>query len=262
MIADFVVMALLGAGVVGVIAGPLGCVMVWRRMSFFGEALAHSALLGVALAYLLKLNLTVGIAVFSFLIATLLAMLQNQRVIANDTLLGLMAHSGLALGLIVIVAIEGLRFDLTGFLFGDVLAIGRFDLMMMAGYAVFALGILWRIWPSLVSVVINEDLAIVDGVAAARIKWIYIYLLAGAVAVGMRVVGLLLIVSLLIIPAAAARRHTRTPEQMAVLSSVLAVLAVLLGMAASLTWDIPAGPAMVLAATGFFLVGLLAPQKI
>ena len=261
MLDDFVVRALLGAAGVAAIAGPLGCFVVWRRMAYFGEALAHSALLGVALGFLLGVSPGAGILAFCLLFAVLLTLLERQRVLATDTLLGLLAHSALAVGLVVLALAEGLRVDLNSYLFGDVLAVSRGDLALIGAVALTVAGILlWR-WRELVSITVSEDIAAVEGVPVAGTRMCLTLMIAAFIGIGMKVVGMLLIVSLLIVPAAAARRLARTPAQMALIASLAGVLAVIAGLGGSLAADVPTGPAIVVAATLLFIASLLLPRR-
>jgi len=256
---DFVLRALFGGVGVAIAAGPLGCFVVWRRMAYFGAALSHSALLGVALGLFAGIDPMLGIGAFCVCLALLLVGLERQRLLASDTLLGILAHGTLALGLILLSLMEHLRVDLMGYLFGDVLAIGERDLVLIYAVTAVIAGILVLIWRPLLSATVHEDLASVEGVPVARVRLAFTVMIAAVIAVGMKVVGILLIVSLLIIPAAAARRLSATPEHMAVAAVAVGVLSVLFGLAASLQWDLPAGPSMVLAASLIFAVLAVAP---
>lgn len=249
---DFLVRAMLGGVGVALAAGPLGCFLVWRRMAFFGAALAHSALLGVALGFLLGVNLTFGVALFCVLVAGLLFLLERQRILASDTLLGILAHSALAAGLVTVAFIENLRIDLMAYLFGDVLAIGIADLYLIYALLGVTAVLLLVLWQPLLLAAVNEDIATVDGNPVARVRLIFVLLIASIVAIGMKVVGMLLIISLLIIPAAAARRLSNTPEQMAAIAALIGALSVVLGLLGSLKWDIPSGPSIVVVAALVF----------
>lgn len=257
---DFFVRAMLGGVGVALAAGPLGCFLVWRRMAFFGAALAHSALLGVALGFLLGVNLTLGIVLFCVLVAALLLLLERQRILASDTLLGILAHSALAAGLVTVAFIENLRIDLMAYLFGDVLAIGIGDLYLIYALVIVTAAVLLVLWRPLLLAAVNEDIAAVDGNPVARVRLIFILLIASIVAVGMKVVGMLLIISLLIIPAAAARRISKTPEQMAVTAAILGALSVVFGLLSSLRWDMPSGPSIVVAAALIFALIIAWPR--
>ena len=251
---DFIVRAMLGGIGVALLAGPLGCFLVWRRMAFFGAALSHSALLGVALGFILGINLSLGILILCLIVALLLILLERQRMLASDTLLAILAHGALALGIISVASIEHLRIDLMGYLFGDVLAVGKQDLMLIYALVVAtAVALVWT-WRPLLSATVSEDIAAVEGVPVTPVQLVFALLIAAVIAVGMKIVGLLLIVSLLIVPAAAARRLSRTPEQMALLAILIGVLSVVAGLQASLRWDLPSGPAVVIVAVLIFAV--------
>lgn len=258
---DFLLRAAAAGVGVALAAGPLGCIVVWRRMSYFGAALAHAALLGVALGFLLDINLTVGILVLCLFLGIALMLLERQRWLASDTLLGIMAHAALALGMLCVAFMDRVRLDLMAYLFGDVLAVAPQDLYIIYALSIGSLGVLALIWRALLCATVNEDLAAVEGVSVAAVKTVFVLLLATLIAVGMKIVGVLLIVSLLIIPAAAARRVSATPEGMAIGAMLVGVLSVLGGLASSFHLDVPTGPMMVVAATAFFAVSLVLPRR-
>jgi zinc transport system permease protein len=258
---DFLIRALLAGLGVALAAGPLGCFVVWRRMAYFGDALAHSALLGVALAAALQVNLLLGVVAFSLTLAAGLVALERQRLLAADTLLGILAHGGLALGLIALSFMHGVRIDLLSLLFGDILAASQGDLALLAAALILVLGALVALWRPLLAASVQAELAAVEGVRVGGTKLAFTLLLAALVGVGMKVVGVMLIVALLIVPAAAARRLARTPEQMAVGASGLGALAVALGLWGSLQWDVPSGPAIVTAAILLFAVLSALPAR-
>ena len=254
MLDDFLLRAFLGGVGVALVAGPLGCFIVWRRMAYFGASLAHSALLGVALGFLLGIDLTLGIAAAAILLALLLLLLERQRALPSDTLLGILAHAGLALGLVVLGFFETLRIDLMGYLFGDILAVSRGDLLWIYGGGTLALGVLAAIWRGLLTATLHEELARAEGLPVFRLRLAFMLTIAIVIAIAMKIVGILLIISMLIIPAATARCFARTPEQMAALAAASGVLAVGLGLWSSLETDSPAGPSIVVAATALFAV--------
>ncbi len=254
---DFVLRALLAGVGLAAVMGPLGSFIVWRRMAYFGDTLAHSGLLGVALGVLLGIDLTLGIVAVCVALALLLVALRRRQGLADDTLLGILSHSSLSLGLVAIAFAGSLRIDLMGYLFGDVLAVDRTDLVMIYGAgagALVALGLLWR---PLLSLTVHEELARVEGVAATRTQIAFMVLIAVVIALAMKVVGILLVTSLLIIPAATARRFARTPEQMALMAGAIGAAAVALGLWGALLWDLPSGPAIVVAAAALFALAQL-----
>ncbi len=252
MIEEFLLRALVAGVGVAAVAGPLGCFVVWRRMAYFGATLAHGALLGVALGLLIGVDPVFGIAASSVLIALIVTGLQRQRTIGGDTLLGILAHAGLALGLVALAFMSGVRIDLMAYLFGDVLAVTWIDILWIYLGGTAVLAALALIWNSLLAITLNEELARAEGVAVVPLQLAFMLILAVVIAIAMKVVGVLLIVSLLIIPAAAARPFARTPEQMAALAAIVGALSVAAGLFASLQWDTPAGPSIVVAATAIF----------
>jgi zinc transport system permease protein len=253
---DFLIRALVAGLGVAVVAGPLGCLIVWRRMAYFGESMAHSALLGVALGLLAGIDVTLGIIVTGIVLAVALVLLQRQRRLSTDTLLGILSHAALSLGLIAISLMEWLRVDLLGYLFGDILAVTTVDIYWIYGGGVATLACLAMLWRSLIAVTVHEELAEAEGVRVLPARLAFMLLIALIIAVSIKVVGVLLISSLLIIPAATARRFARTPETMAVTASLVGALAVFCGLAASLEWDTPSGPSIVIAATALFAISL------
>jgi zinc transport system permease protein len=262
MLDDFFLRALLGGLGVALVAGPFGSFVVWRRLAYFGDTLAHSALLGIAFGFLLQINLTLGILVICQLLAVLLFFGQRQKLLASDTLLGIFSHGALSLGLVALAFMENVRVDLVAYLFGDILAIGPADLGWIFCGGGLALAGLLRLWKPLLAITIHEDLARVEGVPVDRINWAFLGLIALIVAVMMKVVGLLLVTALLIIPAATARRLAGSPELMAVLASVLGCIAVVGGLFGSYQWDTPAGPSIVVAACALFLLVMLLPKAL
>jgi len=253
---DFILNALLAGIALSLVAGPLGCVVVWRRMAYFGDTLAHSSLLGVAMAVSVELAPILGVVFIGVVLAALLFWLEQRRELSSDTLLGILSHSALALGLIVFSFIQARvpGIDLMAYLFGDILAVNQTEIIWMYLAAMFILLVFIWMWRSLISISVNEDMARTDGVNVPVIRFAFMLLLAMVIAVAIKVVGILLITALLIIPAASARAFSHTPVQMVLLSTVVALTAVVVGLGASFYQDLPAGPAIVAAsALGFFL---------
>ncbi|MBK1873302.1 zinc ABC transporter permease subunit ZnuB [Marinobacter sp. 1-3A] len=251
---DFFWRALLGGFGVALIAGPLGCFVVWRRMAYFGDTLAHSALLGIALSFLFSIPLNLGVLITSVILAMALLLFSRNKTLATDTLLGILAHSALAIGLVALSFMPEVRIDLTGLLFGDLLAMNRNDLLWIYGGAVVILTLLSVLWRGFLMSTIHEELARVEGVPVERLRLLLMLMFALVIAVAMKMVGVLLITALLIIPAATARRLANTPEQMAALAVVFGFIAVAGGLSMSWYLDTPAGPSVVVTAFTTFLI--------
>ncbi len=256
---DFLIRAAIGGIGVAAVTGPLGAFVVWRRMAYFGDALAHSALLGVALGLLIGSNTNVSIIAVCIAVALLLVALQRQRYLASDTVLGILAHGTLSLGLVVVALQGSVRVDLFALLFGDVLAMTVSDLYWIYGGGVVALALLLWLWRPLLAVTVHEDLARVEGVNVVAVQLGFMVVIALVIAVAIKIVGILLLTSLLVIPAAAARRVSSTPEMMAILAALIGTVSVIGGLSGSLQWDTPAGPSVVLAAVVLFALVMLLP---
>ena len=261
MLDDFFTRAVIGGIGVALIAGPLGCFIVWRRLAYFGDTLSHSALLGVAIALLLELNITFTVFIISLGVAMLLLLLQRQARLSSDALLGLLAHATLAVGLVVLAFMTWIRVDLMGFLFGDILAINKADIITIwvGGLAVLiALAVIWK---PLFAATVNYEIAVAEGLNPDRANFFFMVLMAAVIAISMKIVGVLLITALLIIPAATARRFSTTPEMMALVASIIGAASVWVGLEGSLHWDTPAGPSIVVAALLGFIISLLPIQR-
>ncbi|RMF19900.1 MAG: hypothetical protein D6758_00800 [Gammaproteobacteria bacterium] len=259
---SFIFHALLTGVLLAALTGPLGCFVVWRRMAYFGDTLAHAGLLGIALGLMFEIAPFAAIIVVSTAVGLLLSALERQRMLATDTLLGLLAHGTLAAGLVAISLSPQPGVSLEAFLLGDILASGQRDAALAALIAFTALSILARYRRELILVTLSPDLAQVEGVPVRRVQQIFTVLLATVIASAVKVVGVLLVTALLIIPAAAVRPISRTPEKMALNASLLGMLSVCGGLACAWYLDWPAGPAIVLSAVaGFGLLRILPAQQ-
>ncbi|NWG45826.1 MAG: metal ABC transporter permease [Alphaproteobacteria bacterium] len=258
MIPDFLLRAGLGGLAFALMCAPVGCFVVWRRLAYFGTAVSHAALLGVAVGLLAGIDLMIGVFAVAVATALLLARLDRITRLPGDTLLGLMAHGSLAAGLVVLAFLPRVRVDLMSYLFGDVLALGWDDVALAGGAAVLVGLAMAALWRPLLSMAVDPDIAAVEGVPVHRLDPAFLVLLALVVAVGLQIVGVLLVVSLLIIPPATARAFARTPEAMAIGAALAGTLSVVGGLALSASANLPAGPAIVLVSSGLFALSLLA----
>jgi len=249
---DFLVRSALAGIGLALAAGPLGCFVIWRRMAFFGDATAHAAILGVALSFAFSLSVFIGVLVTALVMATAVSSL-SDRVYAMDTLLGVVSYSALAFGLVAVSFLAGVRLDMMGYLFGDILTVSKADLAIIWLGAMAVLLLLSLRWPALLTATLNSDLATARGFDPRRERLVLTLSLAVLVAVAIKVIGALLITAMLIIPAAAARPLSQTPEVMAGVAAAIGVLSVLGGLAASVQWDTPTGPSIVVFASIVFV---------
>ena len=254
---DFFSRAIIGGIGVAMVAGPLGCFVIWRRLAYFGDTLSHSALLGIALALLLEMNITISVFAVSVAVSLMLLSLQKRAKLSSDALLGLLAHSVLAIGLVVLAFMTWVRVDLMGFLFGDILSITIFDLALIYGGGAIVVALLIKIWRPLFAATVSHELAMAEGIKTDVVNLIFMVLMAGVIAVAMKIVGVLLITALLIVPAATARRFSNSPEHMAMIAIAVGVASVWLGLRGSLEFDTPAGPSIVVAALLCFVTSLI-----
>lgn len=264
MLDDFLIRAALAGLGVALAAAPLGCFVVWRRMAYFGEATAHAALLGVALALSFSLPMMPAVLVAALVMASAVSALTG-RGYAMDTVLGVMAHSALAAGLVAVALLGDIRLDLMGYLFGDILAVGKGDLAMIWGGAGLVLALTYWRWSALLTATLSPDLARASGIDPRREEFGLTVALAVVVAVAIKVIGVLLIAALLVIPAAAARPLARTPETMALFAALLGGASALGGLWAAFILDTPTGPSIVCTAAVLFLlttaIGALRPRN-
>lgn len=257
MLDEFMVRATLAGVGVAIAAAPLGCFVVWRRMAYFGEATAHAAILGVALSLGFGMSIFLGTVVAALAMGSIVTAISG-RGFAMDTILGVVAHSALAFGLVAVSFLSGVRIDLMAYLFGDILAVSRTDLVVIWAGAALVVGLIaWR-WSSLLTSTLSDELAYSTGLNPRREQLILTVSLAITVAVAIKVVGVLLIAALLIIPAAAARGLARTPEAMVVIAAATGTFSAVAGLRVAFFLDTPAGPTIVcVAAICFAVFGIM-----
>ena len=257
MLDDFFIRALIAGIGIAFVTGPIGCFIIWRRLSFFGDTLSHSALLGVTIGFFFDINVAFSVFLISSAVALILLKLQKTTKLPGDALLGLLAHSSLAVGLVVISFLSSIRFDIMGLLFGDILAVNEIDLLIIWLGGTLILLILKIIWKPLFASTVNNELAEAEGMNPERANAIFTILLAAIIAISIKIVGLLLITGMLIMPAAMSRNISNNPQQMVKLSVVGGLLSVLIGLFSSLQFNSPSGPSIITAALVLFSFTLI-----
>ena len=262
MFDDFLFRAFVAGIGLAIITGPLGCFIVWRRLSYFGDTLAHSALLGVVIAYALSFNIILSVFIISGIISLSLLYLQKKTYLPNDALLGLLAHSVLAIGLVLLGLLTFIRIDLMGLLFGDILSVNFQDILIIWIGGAFVLLLLIKIWRPLFAGTVNLDLAKAEGLNPELANAIFTILIAAVIAISIKIVGILLITGLLILPASASRNLSSTPIQMAIIASIVGLISVVLGLFSSITWNTATGPTILSVALGVFVLTLLPWKKL
>jgi zinc transport system permease protein len=248
--------ALLAGFGLALTTGPLGCFLVWRRMAFFGDALAHSSLLGIALGILLHIDMNIGIVAVCLLCATILAKTHSRQHLTADAWLGIISYSALALGFLALSK-SGSNADLESYLFGDILTLRLQDLYWIYGCS-FLVGVffLWK-WRELLLLTLDEELAQTAGVSVGFVRAVFMVILAFTVAIALKAVGALLMPALLIMPAATAGRFARSPEQMAIIAVATAFLGISIGLTAAISFNTPSGATIVVSCLVLFLTSML-----
>lgn len=254
---EFIMWALAAGCLTALMAGPMGCFLVWRRMAYVGDAMAHSALLGIALGLALGWSLSVGMLIVCLSFSVLFSWLESRTILATDTLLGILAHTLLSLGLIGMSVMHN-PMHLEGLLFGDILTVSRMDVIWMCPIVLLMLAGLYWIWSDLLLMTLQPEIAAIEGVSIFKARWLFMLLMSLVIALSVQVIGILLLMALMIIPAATARFFVSSPEMMAVLAAGIGMLAVMLGILLSIYLDWPTGPSIVVvAACGFLLSNLI-----
>ena len=261
MFDDFFIRALIAGVGIALVTGPLGCFIIWRRLSFFGDTLAHAALLGVTMAVFFEINIAFSVFLISSVVALILLKLQQTTKLPGDALLGLLAHSSLAVGLVVIGFLTSIRFDIMGLLFGDILAVNQNDLLLIWIGGALILLILKFIWRPLFASTVNYELAEAEGMKPDKFNAIFTVLMAAVIAISIKIVGLLLITGMLIMPAAMGRNLSNNPQQMVILSVIAGLLSVIIGLFSSLQFNTPSGPSIITAALILFCFSLIKFKK-
>ena len=262
MFDDFFIRALIAGLGVALVTGPLGCFVIWRRLSFFGDTLSHSALLGVTLAFSFDINIAFSVFIISSAVALILLKLQKTTNLPGDALLGLLAHSSLAVGLVAIGFLSFIRFDIMGLLFGDILSVTKNDLIIIWVGGAIILFVLKLIWKPLFASTVNYELADAEGMKPERVNAIFTILMAAIIAISIKMIGLLLITEMLIIPAAMARNISNNPKQMVLFSIIGGLLSVVMGLFGSLQINTPSGPSIITAGLILFILSLIKIKRL
>jgi len=258
---EFIIKPLIAAIGISIIAGSLGCFVIWKRMSYFSESISHSALLGVSLGIASGVGIHFGLIIVGALFASLIVVLQQKNFLSNDAILGIFSHISLALGVVVLSIVGDSNTDYFGFLFGDILSITDNDIIWVYSVLILVSSLLTIFWQKLLLLTLNEELAVAEGLNQTYYQLLFMLMIALAVSVSVQIVGVLLITSLLIIPPAIARVFSVTPIQMVFGAIIVSIASVFIGLGASMSYDLAAGPAIVIALGALFIVSQLLPIR-
>jgi manganese/iron transport system permease protein len=258
----FMQRGLLAALIIGILCSVIGCYVVLRSMAFIGDAIAHAILPGVAVAYLMQINLTIGALVAAILIAVAISFFSRQGALREDTAIGIIFTAALALGVALISSIQSYAVDLTHIMFGNILGVSREDLIIagIVGVAVIVIVIIFY-RPFLV-VSFDPILAATLKLPVQTLRSLILILLALCIVVSIQAVGVALSAAMLVIPAATAYLLTRRLPAMMAVSAGVGAISSLGGLYFSYYFNIASGSAVVLLATAFFLAAFFfAPGK-
>ncbi len=259
---DFIFRAVIAAIGISIIAGSLGCFVIWKRMSYFSESISHSALLGVAFGLASGLGVHFGLIIIGALFAALIVVLQQRKFLSNDAILGIFSHIALSLGIVVLSIVGGTNTNYFGLLFGDILSITNSNIIWVYVVLFIIASLLIIFWQRLLLLTLNEELALAQGLNQSFYRLLFMLMIALAVSVSVQIVGVLLITSLLIIPPAIARVFASTPVSMVFQSVAVSILAVIIGLSLSMHYDLATGPSIVIALGGLFILSQLLPRKL
>ena len=261
MFLNFILIPWLCALITGTIAAPIGALIAWRRLVYFGEALSHASLLGIALALKSGLPPAAGIWGITLLLVALLYFIEKSGRENPSNILGSLSHIALALGMLLLSTMDNIRTDLINYLFGDILATDAGDLANIGIVAVIACAVLYRLWQPLILMTISPAIARSEHPHARHYDLAFLLLIGLFIGTTVQYFGLLLVIALLIIPANTANRLAKTPEQSAALAACLAALATTLGTALAWTADLPVSPAIISIAGGLYFAVLIATHQ-
>ena len=259
---DFIYRAIIASIGVSLIAGSLGCFVIWKRLSYFSDSISHSALLGVALGLATGLGINLGLVIVGGLFAVLIVVLQQKEFWSSDAVLGIFSHLSLSLGIVVLGIIGNQNTDYFAYLFGDILSITSKDLFWIFSVLIVVVTILVFNWKKLLLLTLNEELAKAEGINKLYYDLLFMFLIALAVSVSVQIVGVLLITSLLIIPPAISRVISNSPVMMILASMIVSIFSVLLGLYLSIDFDLATGPTIVITLGALFFIAQFLPKKV
>lgn len=258
---ELILPPILAAVFLACISGPLGCFVVWKKMAYFGDTVAHAALLGVGLGVILSIATQISVIILCLLVAILVAYFNSKKYLSTDTTLGILAHGSLALGMLTVTVVSPTRINLQGILMGDLLTVGYSEALHVGILSIVIIALIVKLWRHFLMSAIDEDLATVEGYSPNKNQFLLTLTIALTIAFGIKLVGALLISGLLIIPAAGARKLSSSPEAMAITAGLIGLVSSVLGLISSAYWDLPAGPAIVCCALLIFIAALFYPRK-
>ncbi len=241
---EFIIQIIIAAIGISLITSALGCFVIWKKMAYFGDSLAHASLLGIAIGILFSIDINLMILATTILFAVILGFLQNRNFLSNDALLGILAHGGISLAMIII-SFSHANFDLEGFLFGSLLFVENKDILLIYLALFIIYPIIFLNWQKFILLTLNSDIACSMGINPAKYRMIFTILIALTITITIKITGVLLVTSLLIIPASISRIISKSPNQMLLFSTIISVFSSILGSILSYQFDLILGPTII-----------------
>jgi ABC-type Mn2+/Zn2+ transport system permease subunit len=257
----FIQRALLASVMAGILCPFVGNFVVLRRMSFFSDAISHSAFAGIAVGAMLGADLSMSSVIVAILIALLIAFLSEKTTLSHDTVIGVAFSGAIATGMLVMGMLKGYRADLFAYLFGDILAITNNDLLLILAVTILTITSLLLFLKPFLQITFNRDLAKVEGINVRFFEYLLFLIIAVVITVSLKIVGIILVTSLLIVPAASAKNLASSMKRLFMLSSFFGVLAGIVGLIGSVYLDTPSGPTIVLVSIGIFFLTMFKSSR-
>ena len=253
----FIQRALLASIIVGILCPFVGNFVVLRKMSFFSDAISHSAFAGLAAGILLGIDLSLSSIAVAILISLLIAFLSEKTTLSHDTIIGIAFSGAIATGMLIIGRLKGYRADIFTFLFGDILAITKTDILLIFVISIFTITILLAFLKPFLQITFNRDLAKVEGINVRFFEYLLFFIIAIVVTVSLKIIGIILVTSLLIVPAAAAKNIASSLKQLFSLSCIFGVVSGIIGLTGSVYLNTASGPTIVLVSIVIFFLTML-----
>ncbi|OWZ24980.1 metal ABC transporter permease [Wolbachia endosymbiont of Wuchereria bancrofti] len=250
---DFFINSLIAIVIISLVTGALGSFMIWQRLSYLGDSLSHSSLLGIALALIFKISPSISIMLIAIVFAILLS-LNFNRLYSVDTILNIVTNVVLSSSLILMSFLPSSNSSIISSLFGNILTLEQSDIVLISLTSIVVVLILifrWRYW---LIISINQDLAIVEKVNVNLVRLEFLITLAIFIAASAQLIGILLIAAFLLIPAASSRLISKTPMQMIIVATVFSLISGISGLILSASFDLLTGPAIILTATTYLII--------
>ncbi|MBI4849592.1 MAG: metal ABC transporter permease [Nitrospirae bacterium] len=257
----FIQRAFVASLIVGVLCPFVGNFVVLRRMSFFSDAISHSAFAGIAVGALLGIDLSVSSVVVAILISMLIAVLSEKTSLSHDTVIGIAFSGSIASGMLVMGMLKGYRADIFTYLFGDILAITNTDLLLLFVIGVLCISALLFFSKPFLQITFNRDLAQVEGINVRLFEYLLFFIIAIVVTVSLKIIGIILVTSLLVVPAAAAKNLALSMRRLFALSCIFGLVSGITGLMLSVYLNTPSGPTIVLVSVGIFFLTMLKRER-